>query len=250
MTRMILGSLVLLGALAVSAVAGGGRNCGLSKSAREVFHVSGDPGCRRGWQQLGSYETIGEAIIAAETFRTMDRCKNVEVSTGGTPTKPLRDHATHLKVYTRSCRKAGWQLALTTTEVKEANDLLDKCKKDKTETETVYHLPAKEVFYVSGGGCSRSWKQLGTYDTAAKACAAAEEFRTKEQYRRVVVSTGSASTLGSVQQASEFKVYARGCKIPWQLELTTKEEKKATELYEKYKKVGERTEIVYHLAAK
>jgi hypothetical protein len=128
-------------------------------------------------------------------------------------------------------------LAFTTSPASEVT------KQAKTE-------PAKEKFFVYGGGCSRSIRLQGTYDSLRAAFSAAEQYRTKEKLRFVTVRTGAHEKDYFGNGASQYKVYRFACRGGLTLHATVEKANKANEIADKLKKEGVRVEIVGHYAAK
>jgi hypothetical protein len=111
--------------------------------------------------------------------------------------------------------------------------------------------PAKEKFYVYGGGCSRSIRLQATYDTIKDAFAAAETYRTKKKLRFVTVRTGAHAKDYFGNGAAQYKVYRRGIRCGnWFLHATVDSAAKAKEMADKLKTKLSPVEIVGHYPAK
>ena len=104
-------------------------------------------------------------------------------------------------------------------------------------------IKAKEDFHVYGGSCRRSWRLLGSYESADRACWAAQDFR--RQGLKAEVTTGTDGKLNLGQSPREYKVYVNPCKV-WFLHTTTVDLKTAQGVAEVRTKGGDNVEIVQH----
>jgi hypothetical protein len=107
---------------------------------------------------------------------------------------------------------------------------------------------AQEKFYVYGGGCSRSIRLQGTYETIRDAYAAAEKGRS-EGLKYVSVRTGEHDRDYFGNAANEYKVYSKTCKSSWKLYATVASADKAKEMADQLQKGGSDVEIVRHYFA-
>lgn len=81
--------------------------------------------------------------------------------------------------------------------------------------------PAKELYSVYGGNCSRSIRLQGSYDTSDAAFAAAEVFRTEKKMLHVSVRAGAHERDHFGNSATECRVYRRNLKCgQWVLRAT------------------------------
>ncbi|HKB35322.1 MAG TPA: hypothetical protein VKD72_02645 [Gemmataceae bacterium] len=117
----------------------------------------------------------------------------------------------------------------------------ESARREKTE-------PAKEKYYVYGGGCSRSIELRGTYDNLNDAFAAAETFRTKQKMNWVTVRTGAHDKDYFGSSATQYRVYVRRIRCGnWVLHSTVQSADKAKEMADKLKTERSPVEIVgYH----
>jgi hypothetical protein len=116
-------------------------------------------------------------------------------------------------------------------------------KVEKTEA-------VKEKFCVYAGGCSRSIRLRGTYESLDQAAKAAEKCR-KDKLRFVTVRTGAHERDYFGRGATQYKVYVQGCKKKgWQLHATVASDKKAQEMVDRLKKENIQVEIVGHYEKK
>ncbi len=126
----------------------------------------------------------------------------------------------------------------------------NETKKDEKKA-----APVKQKFCVYGGGCSRSIRLQGTYDSVAAACAAAEQFRNKDTLRFVTVRTGGSHDkdyfgFGSGVPGVKYQVYRLLCRSGWQLHSSLDSADKAKALTDQLTKEGNRIEVVVHYPAK
>ena len=120
----------------------------------------------------------------------------------------------------------------------------ESVRREKTE-------PAKEKFYVYGGGCSRSIELRGTYENLNDAFAAAEMFRTKQKLKWVTVRTGAHDKDYFGSSATQYRVYIRRPRCGnWVLHATVQKADKAKEMVDKLKTERSPVEIVGYYAAK
>jgi hypothetical protein len=103
--------------------------------------------------------------------------------------------------------------------------------------------PTKEQFAVYAGNCSRSIKLVSTYDTAEKACWAAQDLH--HTHKIVRITTGNIAGLLVSPKAQSCSVYGNPCKF-WYLAATTRGSWEADVLAEAIRKKGESAEIIYH----
>ncbi len=108
---------------------------------------------------------------------------------------------------------------------------------------------ALKKFCVYGGSCSRSIRVQGSYATIQEAAAAAEKCRT-DKLNYVSIRTGATDNDYFGMGATQYQVYAVGCRVGWSLQATVDSADKANELAEQFKKDGRRFEVVLVYAAK
>jgi hypothetical protein len=109
--------------------------------------------------------------------------------------------------------------------------------------------PPKEKYYIYGGGCSRSIRLQGTYETLADAFAAAEKFRTGGM-KFVTVRTGEHTKDYFGDSATQYQVYRRGIRCGnWLLHATVDSAAKAKDMADKLKTERSPVEIVGYYAA-
>jgi hypothetical protein len=106
---------------------------------------------------------------------------------------------------------------------------------------------AEEKFYVYGGGCSRSIRLQGTYDSVGEACAAAAKCRA-EGLKWVSVRTGAHDRDYFGTGATEYSIYSRSCKTGWRLSATVANAENAKAMAEQLKRGFFDAEIVLHYA--
>jgi hypothetical protein len=81
--------------------------------------------------------------------------------------------------------------------------------------------PVKETYHVYGGGCSRSIRLQGTYDTPGAAFAAADVLRTEKKLGHVTVRAGAHERDHFGSAATEYRVYRKVTKCgQWVLHAT------------------------------
>jgi hypothetical protein len=107
-----------------------------------------------------------------------------------------------------------------------------------------------EKFYVYGGGCSRSIRLQGTYDTLPAAFTAAEILRSTDKLNHVTIRTGDHDKDHFGRAATEYKVYRQMWRCSISLHKTVDKWDKANQIADELRKSGGRVEIVGHYAPK
>ena len=198
--------------------------------------------CRSQVRQLeGVYASAQEAIDAATKLRGR---ATVEVTTGTEGKMAPTGRPVFYHVYSKVCDKSGWRSAGIFADEKKLEAEIKAHQAKNYKTEIVHDYAPKEVFYVYGGGCSRSYQLRATCVTREEAFREVKELR-KTYSNRCDVVTGTNGAQWASRSPKQFGVYVQGCKGSWGLETTTNDPEKVKKIVEDKAKAEVRTEVVH-----
>ena len=230
-------------AMFVLAAATEGRAAAPPLGDKEGFRVY-SVGARCGQRQLlGVYDTARDALHAASEFRSKGS-RRIEVTTGTEGKRVPTGQPAVYHIYTKVCDKSGWRSAGIFADEKKLEAEIKAHQAKNYKTEIVRDYAPKEVFYVYGGGCSRSYQLRATCVTREEAFREVKELR-KTYSNRCDVVTGTNGAQWASRSPKQFGVYVQGCKGSWGLETTTNDPEKVKKIVEDKAKAEVRTEVVH-----
>lgn len=198
---------------------------------------------------LGVYPAAGDAFLAAARQRAKSSPARVEVTTGTEGKKvPTADPVLY-HVWTKGCSRSPWQRGVILMDRKKADEAVKTFTKNGGRVEIVADHAPPAVFYVYGVRCRGLMHLQSTHVTLYDAFHAADELRTKQNFR-CEVRTGTKGQEIVHEAPVEYKVYLEGGRCGWRLIETTKEQKRAYEVAAARQKERSRVEVVHHYASK